>query len=177
MTFVLNRSQQTKYKLLAQQAEGALDIFCRQLETEGHKRLQTLRDHALHHQALMELSNRAGNQAPKDNILARQELHALIQEKLKESTPSAKRRKRCQHILQKRRPLKIFDRTQTTSALLRMKDAISTRPASDRLKVTPKMVLPPIAVRWRPQSTEQPGESGFKSQSGNVFITSIGPNV
>ena len=52
------------------------------------------------------------------------DIQPLIEQRIKENTPSAKRLRQSRKVQTKRRELKVFDRTKSTSALLKMKPKV-----------------------------------------------------
>ncbi|CAL1539520.1 unnamed protein product [Lymnaea stagnalis] len=199
MAEVLNRSQESKLRFITKQDKGARDIACRKLDKEGRHQRQALRDRIAYSQILREFSSgksEGGDElsprAVYDLELSRQDIQTLIQKKLKDSTPSAKRKRQSKNILNSRRLIQVFDRTQSTSALLRMKDKIASRPTSEQLQATPldaadtrapyqrrsgppKLILPPITVRRQHHRTSGELTRGQKpvghEQNRSLFMT------
>ncbi|RUS73734.1 hypothetical protein EGW08_018495, partial [Elysia chlorotica] len=178
MTDVLNRSQDSKLRTQKKRDQAALDIFDRKFEKEGQNHKEALKDHVAHYGVLRELAQERENSGQADPNMGRYgpgssklEIQPLIQKKIKESTPSAKRKRQSKKILATRKNIKVFDRTKPTSALLKMKEKIASRPTSEQLRqmspsttesdrkpqrlaggpgasVSPRLILPPITVRW-----------------------------
>ncbi|KAK0064162.1 hypothetical protein Bpfe_006347 [Biomphalaria pfeifferi] len=172
---VLNRSQEAKLRFTSKKNQQAIDIVCRRLDKEGQYYKKTLKERLAYLEILRDFAQR---ETHSDDItyadlydlgLSRKELKEMIEEKVKESTPSAKRQKLCQHILNTRRLVKVFDRTKSTSALLKMKDSIVSRPVTEQQVVIEKptavssysprvraarLILPPISVSWSEEKTK-----------------------
>ncbi|GFN77360.1 hypothetical protein PoB_000386600 [Plakobranchus ocellatus] len=155
-----------------------MDIFDRKFEKEGQIHKDALKDHVAHYGVLRELASERESSGKGDPNMGRYgpgtsklEIQPLIQKKIKESTPSAKRKRQSKKILATRKNIKVFDRTKPTSALFKMKEKIVSRPTSEQLRqispsttesvhkragqvggqslsISPRLILPPITVRW-----------------------------
>ncbi|KAH9494539.1 hypothetical protein Btru_042381 [Bulinus truncatus] len=193
---VLNRSQDAKLRFTCKKSQEATDIVCRRLDKEGQFYRQSLRDRLAYLSLLRDFTQRdtGGDDVTYSGLydlgLSRKELKEMIQEKIKDSTPSARRQKLCRHILHSRKLITVFDRTKSTSALLKMRQSISSRPATDqpldtgkhtmpyspRVKAA-KLILPPITVNWKAEMAKKVdirnGES--KVKVGSFFLTA--PNI
>ena len=117
------------------QVDAEKDIFEKKndRETSFHKEL--LKDHVAHRHVLTNIarskSDGAATGSRAESHLghyglgaSKLEIQPLIDQRIKDNTCSAKRRKQSRKIQSKRREVKVFDRTMTTSALLRMKPEV-----------------------------------------------------
>ncbi|XP_076469547.1 uncharacterized protein LOC143299913 [Babylonia areolata] len=166
-TYVLNRSHDTRLLWSKKQVEAEHIIFCKRSTRDAAFHQDQLKDHVAHRHVLRSIA-RARARVVDSATGRRAESHLgfygagasktriqpEIDRTVRENTRSALRRKNSVRILRERRAVPLFDRTRTTSALLRMKSEIQSRPASDFkpkpqgcLTTEPKAIhLPPIAV-------------------------------
>ena len=118
------------------QVDAEKDIFEKKNDrgTSFHK--EQLKDHVAHRHVLNNIARakvegatggRADSHLGHYGLGASKlEIQPLIDQRIKDNTSSAKRKKQSFKIQNKRRAVKVFDRTKSTSALLKMKPEVRT---------------------------------------------------
>lgn len=197
LTDVLNRSQDTRLKDQTKRVKAEKEIFEKKNERETLQHRELLKDHVAHRSVLNDIARsrvidsitgtRAQSHLGQYGLGAsRLEIQPLIENTIKENTPAAKRLRKSWSIQNKRRAITLFDRTKSTSALLKMKQQMKSRPTSEitaKKKAEPsdtsgRLILPPITVRWSKQrprdcSTSQAirGDKDGHNTLPTIFVT------
>ncbi|KAK7101597.1 uncharacterized protein [Littorina saxatilis] len=180
LTDVLNRSHETRLRNHKKQVDAEKDIFEKKNDRKTSFHKEHLKDQVAHRHVLDGIArsrhdsgsgNRSESHLGHYGLGASKlDIQPLIEQNIKENTSSAKRKRQSMRIQSKRRGVNVFDRTKTTSALLRMKPQVKSRPTSEDVKATQaeeqatkqakQLILPPITVRWaRHHVTEDKGET------------------
>ncbi|XP_025107800.1 uncharacterized protein LOC112572373 [Pomacea canaliculata] len=162
LTNVLNRSHDSRLSYLKKKVNSEQNIFEKKNERETTFHRDQLKDHVAHMHVLHDLARTQVSEGRRNSHLgayglgaSRLDLLPLIEQSVKDDSPAARRRTKSQRIQSRRRQVPVFDRTQTTSALLKMRSQIMSRPTSEFLfsadstssGVSRRLVLPPITLR------------------------------
>ena len=150
--------------------EGSLSLFNMKNERERDQMSKSLRE-KIAYKSVLDVIGGLNDRNPQHSDLygrygpetSRIDLIPLIEAELHMMTPQSKRKMKAQELLQQRRRLRVFDRSLSTEALLRIR--IKSRLSEERPK-SPiattgdrssrkrgKLILPPLQVGKTPPST------------------------
>lgn len=114
------------------QVNSEQNIFEKKNERETTFHRDQLKDHVAHMHVLHDLARTQVSEGRRNSHLgayglgaSRLDLLPLIEQSVKDDSPAARRRTKSQRIQSRRRQVPVFDRTQTTSALLKMRSQVS----------------------------------------------------
>ncbi|XP_067683738.1 uncharacterized protein [Haliotis asinina] len=166
LTDVLNKSQEARCDFKKRQFDAAKRIFIRKSSMAMTIHRDNLQEYKAHWNVLQDIARkkqRAGLY-DEDDLgtygpgASKVEIQDLIEKKIKQSSPSAKRRRDARKHLNHRNRVEVFDRNLPTSALLKskVKSRTSTKGGEFRSRRS-GIVLPPIAVTFTKQDGEEVG--------------------
>lgn len=168
LTDVLNKGQDARCDFRKRQVDAAKRIFTRKNSMAMTIHKDNLQEYKAHWGVLQDISRKKERQELyEEGSMGRYglgsskiEIQDLIEKKIKQSSPSAKRRRDARKHLNHRSRVEVFDRNLTTSALLKskVKSRTSTQGGDFRTRRgTAQLVLPPIAVTFTKKNGKQVG--------------------
>ncbi|KAK6175443.1 hypothetical protein SNE40_013906 [Patella caerulea] len=190
LTNVLNRSQDCKLNYSKGKVEAARGIFTRKTESEIDHHKGNLKDYVAHRHILdrmAAINKRKGVSSALGKYgvgCAKVDIQPLIDREVKETTPSATRRREAKKLVKKRKMVEVWDRTLNTPELIdagknNVQNSRQNTKDCIRKRKSPHIVLPSLMPRslstdlvFRSSSSPVKDERG-QSHSPELTLPSV----
>ena len=160
----LNKAEEVKFEFAQRQIEKARRIYERKVLAEVNQHKQNLREHIAYKHILDDIARRNDLLESDDNARIqdfntnKMEYHSLVEQKIKDCSPSARRLRAARKLLLDRKPIEVYDNSRSLSALLRTARHKRCRNCSEldtkgheyiSRQSTAQLILPPISMTMK----------------------------